>query len=324
MTKPKVAFYWCASCGGCEEAVVDLNEAVLDVVAAVDICFWPVALDFKVSDVEALADGEIAVTFLNGAIRTDEQHHMAKLLRQKSGLMIAFGSCSHLGGIPALANLTTREEIFRTSYLQSPTVDNPGGTLPQKSTTIDGNEFTIPGFWSQVYTLDQVVDVDYYLPGCAPNPELLAAAVGAVLKGELPEKGSVIGPDKALCDTCSRRETKTPNKKLSRLYRPHEIIIDPEICFLDQGVVCCGPATRSGCGEKCIDGNMPCTGCSGPAPGVTDQGAKMLTALATMFDADTPEGAKAMADQVVDPAGTFMRYSVAASALGRRVEEEKS
>ena len=24
--KPKVAFYWCASCGGCEEAVVDLEE----------------------------------------------------------------------------------------------------------------------------------------------------------------------------------------------------------------------------------------------------------------------------------------------------------
>ncbi|HJW75296.1 MAG TPA: oxidoreductase, partial [Thermoleophilia bacterium] len=54
MTKPKVAFYWCASCGGCEEAVVDLAEDVLTVVDAVDIVFWPVALDFKVSDVEAL------------------------------------------------------------------------------------------------------------------------------------------------------------------------------------------------------------------------------------------------------------------------------
>src|SRR3970282_1401201 len=45
--KPKVAFYWCASCGGCEEAVVDLAEAILDVVGAVGIAFLPVALDFK-------------------------------------------------------------------------------------------------------------------------------------------------------------------------------------------------------------------------------------------------------------------------------------
>ena len=55
MSKPKVAFYWNSSCGGCEEAVVDLAEGVLPVVVAVDIIFWPVALDFKKSDVEAAA-----------------------------------------------------------------------------------------------------------------------------------------------------------------------------------------------------------------------------------------------------------------------------
>ncbi len=101
--KPKVAFYWCASCGGCEEAVVDLAEGVLDVVAAVDIVFWPVALDFKVEDVEAMKDGSITVSFINGAIRLSEQEEMAKLLRRKSQVVIAFGSCSHLGGIPGLA-----------------------------------------------------------------------------------------------------------------------------------------------------------------------------------------------------------------------------
>ena len=70
--KPKVAFYWCSSCGGCEEAVVDLAEQILDVVAAVDIVFWPVAMDFKKSDVEAMEDGSILAAFVNGAIRTTE------------------------------------------------------------------------------------------------------------------------------------------------------------------------------------------------------------------------------------------------------------
>jgi F420-non-reducing hydrogenase small subunit len=320
--KPKVAFYWCASCGGCEEAVVDLNEAILDVVAAIDIVLWPVALDFKYQDIEALADGEIAVSFINGAVRTDEQLHVSQLLRRKSGLIVAFGSCSHLGGIPGLANLTSRSEIMRTSYHESPTVVNEPGTEPQPLTTIDGCELTLPKFWEQVHTLDQVIDVDYYIPGCAPPPDLLATAVQKILDGDLPPKGATLAPEKSLCDTCPRQETKTQNLRLKRLYRPHEIIADPDKCFLDQGIICCGPATRSGCGEKCINGNMPCTGCFGPAPGVQDQGAKLLTAVATLFEGKTREEAEAMALQVVDAAGTFNRYSVPASLLANRVAKE--
>jgi len=45
MGKPKVAFYWCASCGGCEEAIVDLAEGILKDVEAIDIVFWKVAPD---------------------------------------------------------------------------------------------------------------------------------------------------------------------------------------------------------------------------------------------------------------------------------------
>ena len=71
-----------------------------------DIVFWPVALDFKEKDVEAMPDGSIAIAFINGAVRTSEQLKMAHLLRQKSKLVVAFGVCAQLGGIPGLANLT--------------------------------------------------------------------------------------------------------------------------------------------------------------------------------------------------------------------------
>lgn len=315
--KPKVAFYWCASCGGCEEAVVDLNAALLDVAEAIEIVLWPVALDFKYHHIEAMEDGAIAVSFVNGAIRTDEQDHLAKLLRRKSGLVVGFGSCAHLGGIPALANLTSRDEIFRTSYLESPTVKNEKGTVPQTESRLNGCEATLPAFWERVRTLDQVIDVDYYLPGCPPTPQIISDAVTAILEGNLPEKGTVLAPEKALCDTCPRREKKDPNARITKIFRPHEIELDPEKCFLEQGVLCCGPATRSGCGEQCINGNMPCTGCFGPAPDVRDQGAKLLSAISSLFDADTEEEALALARQVVDPAGTFNRYSVAASPLSK-------
>src|SRR5512136_3119531 len=129
--KLKIAFYWAASCGGCEIAVLDINERILDVVKIADILFWPVALDIKYKDVEAMPDKKIDITFFNGSIRNSEQEHMAKLLRHKSNTLVAFGSCAHEGCIPGLANLSTRAEIFDTVYKgDSPTLDNPQGVVP--------------------------------------------------------------------------------------------------------------------------------------------------------------------------------------------------
>ena len=316
MDKPKVAFYWCASCGGCEEAVVDLAEAVLDVVAAVDIILWPVALDFKYKDIEAMEDGSIAVSFINGAIRTAEQEHIAKLLRQKSGLVVAFGSCSSMGGIPALANLTSKKKIFDRSYHNSPTVLNPEGVEPRQESTVDGHVITLPEFYETVLKLSDVVDVDYYLPGCAPTPELIGNAVTAILEGKLPPKGAVLSPDKSLCSSCDRNESKPEDISIKEIKRVIDVMVDPEICFLAQGIICMGPATRDGCGQTCISGNMPCTGCFGPTDSCKDQGAKMIATLGGILEGDDDASANLALEGIVDPAGTFYRYGMSASLLG--------
>jgi len=323
MAKPKVAFYWCASCGGCEETVVDLNEDLLKVADAVDIVLWPVALDFKRKDVEALGDGEIAVSFINGAVRLEEQEEMVKLLRQKSGLVVAFGACAHLGGIPGLANFCTRDEIFDRAYKEVPSVENPDGTIPQEKTAVAVGELTLPEFYDTVKTLDQTIPVDYYLPGCPPPPDLVMNAVNAILTGNLPEKGAVLAPNKALCDTCPRNETKPDKLSIKEIKRPWEIKIDPEKCFLEQGLICHGPFTRSGCGETCIKANMPCRGCFGPTAEVEDQGAKGLSMIASILGLEGEEGiaeeaVKELIDGVVDPAGTFYRFSLPASLLRRK------
>jgi F420-non-reducing hydrogenase small subunit len=320
MSKPKVAFYWCASCGGCEEAVVDLNEVVLDVVDAVDIVFWPVALDFKTADVEALADGELAASFINGAVRTSEQEEMAHLLRRKSAAVVAFGACAWLGGIPGLANLSTRDSLLEWVYRESPSTVDGDGTRPQELTEAPEGRLTLPAFHDDVRTLDQVIDVDYYLPGCPPPPNLIAGAVTALLEGRLPEKGSVLAPDVALCSECPRVATKPESPKIAAFKRPHEVIADPELCLLAQGIVCLGPATRSGCAAVCILANMPCTGCMGPTSRVVDHGAKALSAIASLIDASEQADVAAAAAQIVDPVGTFYRYSLPASLLHRKVE----
>lgn len=320
MAKPKVAFYWCASCGGCEEAVVDLAENILKVVEAVEFVLWPVAMDFKIKDVEALQDGEIAVSFINGGIRTGEQEHVAKLLRKKSGLVVAFGACAHLGGVPGLANFSNRDIIFDYVYHKSPSVDNPERIVPQEKTVVSEGELTLPEFYNTVYTLDQVIDVDYYLPGCAPPPDLIMNAVEAILTGNLPEKGAVLSPDKSLCDTCKRKVTKPEKAVIREIKRVHEVMLDPEKCFLDQGIICVGPATRDGCGERCINANMPCRGCFGPTSRVDDQGAKFLSALASIIDADSEDAIKKITDSIADPAGIFYFYSLPASMLKRRLD----
>jgi F420-non-reducing hydrogenase small subunit len=323
LAKPKVAFYWCASCGGCEETVVDLNENLLKVADAVDIVLWPVALDFKRKDIEAMKDKEIAVSFINGAVRMDEHEEWVKLLRKKSGLVVAFGACACFGGIPGLANFWDKKTIFDRHFKEAPSVDNPKGVTPQMKSKVDGNELHLPEFFDTVKTLGQTIDVDYYLPGCPPPPDLVLGAVMAILEGKLPKKGSVLAPDKALCDTCPRRDSKPEKLSIKEMKRPWQIKMDPTKCFLPQGIFCVGPATRSGCGETCIKANQPCRGCMGPMSGVAEQGAKSLSMIASILGIDEEEKMSdaevaKLIDGIADPAGTVYRFSLPSSLLGRK------
>ena len=313
--KPKVAFYWCASCGGCEEAVVDLAEEILDVVAAVDIVFWPVALDFKRHDVDQMPNDSILVTFLNGSIRTTEQEEMAHLLREKSRYLVAFGSCSHTGGIPGLANFFSRQSILEQVFLHAPTTDNPDRILPGCDGTDGRGDLPLPYFSEHVRSLDQVVEVDYYVPGCPPVPKIITRAVSVLLSGHPPEKGSVLAPEQALCTECPRKDSKPDKVAIKQFRRPQEVLIDETQCLLAQGLLCLGPATRAGCEAPCVKGNMPCTGCCGAPGRVRDQGAKALSAIASLIDSRDEEEIDHILDTIPDAAGTFYRYSLPASLL---------
>ncbi|HVP38175.1 MAG TPA: hypothetical protein VMS93_03220 [Candidatus Saccharimonadales bacterium] len=315
MSKPKVGFYWCASCGGCEESVVDLAEAILDVVGAVEFVIFPVAMDFKRSDVEAMADGEMAACLINGAVRTSEQREMAELLRRKSQLVIAYGACSYQGGIPGLANLYDRESILQLVYHDTPSTTNAEGTRPQHSTKVPGGEVELPTLDAEVKSLDQVVEVDYYIPGCAPPTQLLKDALGAILSGNLPPKGTVLAPEMALCDECPRISTKPDKPMLDEFKRPHLTAIDPEKCLLAQGLLCLGASTRSGCGWACINANMPCTGCGSAMSRTHDSGGAAMSALASLINSNDEGRIDEVLQAIPDPAGTFYRYALPASML---------
>jgi len=326
--KPKFAMYWAASCGGCEIAVINIGAHILDVDAVFDIAFWPVAADFKYDDVRGYSDGYIDLCLFNGAIRNSENEEIALLLRKKSKILVAFGSCSATGGIPALANLTSNDRILHTVFLSNPSLDNPEQILPQPSFHVEEGDLHLPTLYPSVRSLSDIVDVDYTIPGCPPESHqiwaVLEAIVSALQSGSpLPPKGAVIGAGQvAVCDECTLEKNE---KKIRKFYRPYEIKPQPGLCLLEQGLVCMGPATRSGCGALCPKVEMGCRGCYGPLEGVEDQGLRMLSAISSVIAMGKPGEPESQIHREVseavktlaDPAGTFYRFGMAKSTLKR-------
>jgi F420-non-reducing hydrogenase small subunit len=309
---------------------LNLHEHIVEVDEAFDIVFFPCIADFKVQDVEGYPDDYIDVCLFNGAIRNAENEEMAHLLRKKSKLLVAYGSCSYEGCIPALSNLTTAKATFDAVYHDNVTLDNPQGITPQPVTQVPEGELHLPYFYNTVKALDQVVPVDYVIPGCPPESHQAWTVVQAIIQGvALPAPGNtLLGAGRtAVCEECPLEKDV---KKVKRFYRPYEITPEPGICLLEQGIVCMGPATVSGCGALCPQVGMGCRGCYGPLPGVEDQGAKMLAAIASVLDVGEASEDEAELDRkiaeavatIVDPSGTFYRFSMAHSLL-RRVRVKK-
>lgn len=316
--KPKFAMYWAAACGGCEIAVLNLHEKILDVDANFEVVFWPVAMDAKYQDVEAMPDGAILLTLFNGGIRNSENEAMARLLRRKSKLLVAFGSCACEGCIPGLANLSSPKEIFDAAY-NSLTSDNPHGLRPQARYPAPEGELDLPEFYPVLKTLDQVVNVDYYLPGCPPESHQIGAVVELVIKvvhgeAQLPPPGAVIGAgNSTVCDECPRQRNVKAIKQFVRIQDLPSP--DPTVCLLEQGLPCNGPATRNGCGALCPIAGAQCIGCYGPAEGVLDFGARLMTAYASVIDSTEPDEINGILDTLPDPVGQFYRFNLAKSLL---------
>src|SRR4030042_1569556 len=144
MGKLKLALYWAASCGGCEIAQLQIGDKILKLAEVADIVFWPVAIDAKYKDVEAMPAKSIDVCLFNGAVRTSEQEHLAKMLREKSKVMIAYGACAYEGGIPGLANLFNRQTIFDRVYFETQSTVNKEKVVPQTKYKVPEGELTTP------------------------------------------------------------------------------------------------------------------------------------------------------------------------------------
>jgi F420-non-reducing hydrogenase small subunit len=203
------------------------------------------------------------------------------------------GTCACSGGIPALGNLSLKDEILKKVYEESVTTDK--GVAPSED---------IPPLTDRVYAISEVVPVDVSLPGCPSTPEMVAEALTALLTGK-----AFALPTKSVCDDCPVIREKKAVSTLKRNLQAAEFTVGRPLkemrCLMEQGILCLGPATRTGCGgsegtPRCIRAYQPCEGCFGPISEKANPMVDMMGALSTVgLD---PKN-------VADRAATFNRFS---------------
>jgi F420-non-reducing hydrogenase small subunit len=291
----RIAEEWLATCGGCEVTVLDIGEPLLDLLPKLQFVHMPVLMDHKYYGQTGERGFEIPeadVGLITGGIRNEENARVAEEMRKRCKTLIAVGSCANFGGIPALANMSTIAELLDTVYRKTRSTD------PGENPSMD-----IPPLKDRVYALNEAVKVDLGLPGCPTTPELIAGALVSLLEGK-----PFSLEERSVCDDCpTRREKKT----VATLKRPLDSIefkpgqkYEEMRCLMEQGYLCLGPATRTGCGgsdkvPRCVRALMPCRGCFGPIRTGANPMVDMMGALSSIgLDAR----------QIDDRMATFNRF----------------
>jgi F420-non-reducing hydrogenase small subunit len=182
---------------------------------------------------------------LEGAIRSEHDREAALKLRESVRTLVAFGTCAVFGGPSGLGWLYDRESVLSAAFDQG--ASNAGGERPKGA----------PELESSVVPINEVVKVDYYLPGCPPSPYFIAGAIKLLVDPKQPgmKSGTV-------CTSCTRKMKKTPGTQLKKCAITAS---DESTCFLSQGVVCMGSVTIDRCLAPCPKSGVACTGCNGPS-----------------------------------------------------------
>jgi len=281
----KVAEEWLNVCGGCEMSILDIGEPLLDLLNDLEFVHIPFLMDGKyfgqTGEGAEMDIPEADVGIITGGIRNAEDKKVADLMRKKCKKLIALGSCACYGGIPALANMYPLKVVVGKVHKKTrTTVDEP---VPREN---------LPPLTDPVMAVDEVVSVDAYVPGCPVNPDLIVEA----LKSFIEDKPFELA-ERSVCDECPvKREKKASGGTLRRQIEPVDVAVgepwENTRCYMEQGFLCLGPVTRSGCAKeveggggkvpRCIFGHMTCRGCFGPIRKSANPLVDMMTAVSSI------------------------------------------
>lgn len=164
MKKLRLATLWLDGCSGCHMSLLDLDQRLLDLADKVDFVYSPLV------DVKIFPEG-VDVACIEGAVSSAEDEEKLRMVRRRTGLLIALGDCAVTGNIPAMRNVLGGQKILQGVYLEREHLNAqiPASHLPAL------NEHALP--------LHRFVPVDLFIPGCPPSADTLFAALGALVAG---------------------------------------------------------------------------------------------------------------------------------------------
>lgn len=234
-----IALETLASCSGCEISILDLHEELIELLNNAEIVYAPVLMDQKEIP-------EVDIAIVSGSVRNKENQERLEELREKSNVLIAYGTCACYGGITGMADLYTPEEVNSRTYTDNPSTEP--AELPSE---------VVPELLPIVHPASDFTIVDGYIPGCPPKERLIGDILIPLVNNEAPNV-----PKKSVCADCQRN---MEHVEFDKIYRRIEGDPDPEKCFLSQGYVCLGSVTLGRCGALCTAAGVACHGCGGPS-----------------------------------------------------------
>lgn len=219
---PKFAVLQLSGCSGCEVSLLNAEEWV----EKYQLVYMPLVIS-----THGLPD-DIEVLLVTGGVRNEDDEYNLKRAASRARKVVAVGTCAISGGV---ANLGDRDDV-------------------RKLFMSDTKRHALPALLPKTHPVDAVVNVDLYLPGCPPTPELFMAA----LTNPDDFKAGMI-----VCVECGRKKLKDMKPKHLTGFQSAEEL--PDICLINQGFLCVGTSTRGGCRALCTRPGHPCVGCRGPS-----------------------------------------------------------
>ena len=170
MSKKIVATTSLAGCFGCHMSFLDIDERILDLIELVEFNKSPI------DDIKTFTK-RCDIGLIEGGCCNSENVHILKMFRENCDILISFGECAIMGGLPAMRNNNVSvKECLEEAYLNCISVNaNEEKIIP--------NDEELPMILDKVYPCHEVVKIDYYLPGCPPRADLIWNALEALVTG---------------------------------------------------------------------------------------------------------------------------------------------
>lgn len=265
------------SCSGCEIALLNLGESLLDLLPQLEFVHMPVLMDNKyygpLGREKRLRIPKAVVGIVSGGVRNSEHLEVLHAMRAQVDILVALGTCAGNGGLPALANFAPVEALTDFAYHQAPSLASVQGQENPGTPPSPGSEagYGLAELLPTCTPLRDHVKIDLHIPGCPPHPDWISEAILSLLEGRIARL-----PYRSVCSVCPTwRENSGGLKRIPVKRLLEQPVYDPESplsqmqCLLEQGFMCLGPITLAGCGGSqgaplCIAARTPCRGCQGP------------------------------------------------------------